>query len=72
MQRDVICLLSEAHSTYPDSRAAGNLLKKLSVMLPDIKIDPAYAKPQQQTSHPMPQGFLACQHFDQVPHQQYR
>ncbi len=40
MQRDVICLLSEAHSSYPDSRAAGNLLKKLDVMLPEIKIDP--------------------------------
>jgi uncharacterized protein len=40
MQKDVICLLSEAHSSYPDSRAAGNLLKKLDVMLPDIKIDP--------------------------------
>ena len=37
---DVICLLSEAHSDYPDSRAAGNLLKKLDIMLPDIKIDP--------------------------------
>jgi uncharacterized protein len=37
---DVICLLSEAHSDFPDSRAAGNLLKKLDVMLPDIKIDP--------------------------------
>ena len=40
MQRDVMCLLSEAHSNYPDSRAAGNLLKKLDVMLPEIKIDP--------------------------------
>lgn len=40
MKRDVICLLSEAHSAFPDSRAAGNLLKKLDVMLPEIKIDP--------------------------------
>lgn len=40
MQRDVLCLLSEAHSAYPDSRAAGNLLKKLDIMLPEIKIDP--------------------------------
>jgi uncharacterized protein len=40
MQRDVICLLSEAHTSYPDSRAAGNLLKKLDIMLPEIKIDP--------------------------------
>lgn len=40
MKKDVMCLLSEAHSSYPDSRAAGNLLKKLDVMLPEIKIDP--------------------------------
>lgn len=40
IQRDVLCLLSEAHSAYPDSRAAGNLLKKLDIMLPEIKIDP--------------------------------
>jgi uncharacterized protein len=40
MERDVMCLLSEAHSSFPDSRAAGNLLKKLDVMLPEIKIDP--------------------------------
>ncbi|MDH7506583.1 MAG: PAC2 family protein [Candidatus Thermoplasmatota archaeon] len=37
---DVICLLSEARSDFPDSRAAGNLLKKLDVMLPLIDIDP--------------------------------
>lgn len=40
MHRDVLCLLAEAHSSYPDSRAAGNLLEKLDVMLPGIKIDP--------------------------------
>jgi len=40
MRRDVICLLSEAHAAYPDSRAAGNLLEKLDIMLPGIKIDP--------------------------------
>jgi len=40
MNRDVLCLLAEAHSAYPDSRAAGNLLEKLDVMLPGIKIDP--------------------------------
>ena len=38
--QDVICLLSEAHSDFPDSRAAGNILKKLGVMLPDMNIDP--------------------------------
>lgn len=41
MNRDVICLLSEAHASYPDSRAAGNLLEKLDIILPGIKIDPA-------------------------------
>jgi len=40
MQHDVMCLLSEAHASFPDSRAAGNLLKKLDIMLPEIKIDP--------------------------------
>jgi uncharacterized protein len=40
MKRDVVCLLAEAHSAFPDSRAAGNLLEKLDVMLPGIKIDP--------------------------------
>ena len=40
LHRDVVCLLSEAHAAYPDSRAAGNLLEKLDVMLPGIKIDP--------------------------------
>jgi len=39
-KRDVLCLLSEAHASFPDSRAAGNLLEKLDVMLPGIKIDP--------------------------------
>jgi len=40
IQRDVLCLLAEAHASYPDSRAAGNLLQKLDIMLPAIKIDP--------------------------------
>ncbi len=39
-QRDVLCLLAEAHANIPDSRAAGNLLQKLDIMLPAIKIDP--------------------------------
>jgi len=40
MHRDVLCLLSETHASYPDSRAAGSLLDKLDIMLPGIKIDP--------------------------------
>jgi uncharacterized protein (TIGR00161 family) len=39
MQRDVLCLLAEAHVSYPDSRATGSLLEKLDIMLPMIKID---------------------------------
>jgi uncharacterized protein len=40
MRRDVLCLLAEAHVSYPDSRATGRLLEKLDIMLPMIKIDP--------------------------------
>jgi uncharacterized protein len=40
MNRNVICLLSEANSAFPDARAAGNLIHKLEGMLPGIKIDP--------------------------------
>ena len=39
-KREVLCLLAEAHADFPDSRAAGNLLQKLDVILPGIKIDP--------------------------------
>jgi uncharacterized protein len=39
-KRDVLCLLSEANASFPDSRAAGNLLEKVDIMLPGIKIDP--------------------------------
>lgn len=39
-KRNVICLLSEAHEAYPDSRSAANLVKKLDIILPGIKIDP--------------------------------
>ena len=39
-QRNVMCLLSEAHASFPDSRAAGKLIEKLDVMIPEIKIDP--------------------------------
>ena len=39
-KRNVVCLLSEAQASFPDSRAAGKLIEKLDVMLPQIKIDP--------------------------------
>ena len=40
LQRDVLCLIAEAHAAYPDSRAAGKLLETLEKLLPGIKIDP--------------------------------
>jgi uncharacterized protein len=39
LKRDVLCLLAEAHTSYPDSRAAGMLVETLDKMLPGIKID---------------------------------
>ena len=39
-KRDVLCLLAETQTKYPDSRAAAVLLEKLDIMLPLIKIDP--------------------------------
>ena len=40
LKRDVLCLLAEAHSSYPDSRAAGMLIETLDKILPGIKLDP--------------------------------
>jgi len=40
LQRDVLCLIAEAHASYPDSRAAGKLLEALDKLLPGMKIDP--------------------------------
>ena len=39
-QQNAMCLLSKAHSQFPDSRAAAKLIQILDVMLPGIKIDP--------------------------------
>jgi len=39
-KRNVLCLLAETQTNYPDSRAAAALLEKLDKMLPAIKIDP--------------------------------
>lgn len=36
---DMLCLLTEAHSLFPDSRAAGRLLEKVDEMLPEVDID---------------------------------
>jgi uncharacterized protein len=40
LQRNILCLLSETEELYPDSRAAGNLLKSLNKLIPEILIDP--------------------------------
>jgi uncharacterized protein len=39
LKRDVLCLLAEAHSSYPDSRAAALLVEALDKLLPEIEID---------------------------------
>jgi uncharacterized protein len=36
----VSCLLAEAHSDFPDSRSAAELIKVLDKMVPQIKMDP--------------------------------
>lgn len=38
--QNMMCLLSKAHSKFPDSRAAAELIQVLDVMLPGIKLDP--------------------------------
>ena len=37
--RDVVCLLVEANSMYPDARGAAKLVELLSKLLPDVKVD---------------------------------
>jgi uncharacterized protein len=76
MQRDVICMLSEAHSSYPDSRAAGNLLKKLDIMLPEIKIDPKplykeAEKIEEQIKNFMEQSKPTAPSLPPIPSQMY-
>jgi uncharacterized protein len=39
LKRDILCLLAEAHTSYPDSRAAALLVEALDKMLPGIKIN---------------------------------
>jgi len=39
LKRDIICLLAEAHASYPDSRAAALLVETLDRMLPEIELD---------------------------------
>ena len=37
--QDMLCILTEAHVMYPDSRAAGRLLEKIDKMLPGVDLD---------------------------------
>lgn len=39
LKQDVLCLLAEAHSSYPDSRAAALLVETMDKMLPEIELD---------------------------------
>lgn len=39
LNHDVLCLLAEAHTSFPDSRAAALLVEALDKMLPEIKIN---------------------------------
>ena len=40
MQRDVICLLSDANPQIPDARSAARLIEILDQFLPKLKLDP--------------------------------
>lgn len=76
INQDVVCLLSEAHSAFPDSRAAGNLLKKLDIMLPEIKIDPKplykeAEKIEQQIKKFMEQSKPTAPSLPPIPTQMY-
>lgn len=37
--QDMLCIFTEGHIRYPDSRAAGRLLEKIDAMLPGIHLD---------------------------------
>lgn len=44
--KDMLCILTEAHYNYPDSRAAGRLLEKVDDLLPSahLNLGPLYDK----------------------------
>jgi uncharacterized protein len=39
LKRDVLCLLADAHTSYPDSRAAALLIETLDKMLPGMSLN---------------------------------
>ncbi len=40
LERDVICMLADAHQDYPDARAAARLIESLDNFFPKLKLDP--------------------------------
>lgn len=40
LQKNVVCLLSDAHPNFPDARAASRLIVALDLFLPKLKLDP--------------------------------
>jgi uncharacterized protein len=58
LKLDVLCLLSEVHVSYPDSRGAGRMLEKLNLFLPEIKIDPEPLNKEAETIEHMIQKFM--------------
>lgn len=37
--RDVVCVIADAHESYPDARAAAKIVETIDEMLPQIKLD---------------------------------
>jgi len=44
--RDVLCVIADAHESYPDARAAAKIVETIDALLPQIKLDtkPLYAE----------------------------
>ncbi|MEM4728455.1 MAG: PAC2 family protein [Thermoplasmata archaeon] len=39
LDRDVLCLIADAHESYPDARSAAKLVEAIDALLPQIKLD---------------------------------
>ncbi|MBM4248094.1 MAG: proteasome assembly chaperone family protein [Euryarchaeota archaeon] len=46
LDRDVLCVIADAHETYPDARAAARIVETIDAVLPQIQLDtrPLYAE----------------------------
>jgi uncharacterized protein len=44
--RDVVCVIADAHESYPDARAAARIVETIDALLPQIELDtkPLYAE----------------------------